>query len=106
MEQTPTPLAQLIPAAPDIVERVDASKKGAGSIWYSRTGRFKKFVWQVEFPVEIQRHLEHQLKGNKNTTNSDLEAFGFVCAFLILEQNVLVKHQHIALYCDNTPTVS
>lgn len=106
VEQTPTPLAQLIPAAPDIVGRVDASKKGAGGVWYSRSGRFKKFVWQVEFPPEIQRHLEHQLKGNNNTTNSDLEAFGFVCAFLVLEHHVSVQHQHIALYCDNTPTVS
>ena len=53
VEQTPTPLAQLIPAAPDIVERVDASKKGVGGVWYSRTGCFQKFVWQVEFPSKI-----------------------------------------------------
>lgn len=58
VEQNPTPLAQLIPAEPDIIGRVDASKKGAGGVWYSRTGRFKKFVWQIEFPDEIQHHLE------------------------------------------------
>ena len=102
----PTPLAQLIPACPDVLGKVDASKKGAGGIWWSTNNEFPPIVWQVEFPPELQRNLEHQAKGNVNATNSDYEALGFVMAFLVLEQHVSVRHKHIDLCCDNTPTVS
>ena len=37
---------------------------------------------------------------------SDLKAFGFMHTFLILEYHIDVKHLHIALYCDNTLTMS
>ena len=67
----PTPLAQLIPAYPDVLGKVDASKKGAGGIWWSTNNEFPPTVWQVEFPPELQRNLEHQAKGNVNATNSD-----------------------------------
>ena len=33
LDGRPTPLTQLIPAKPDIIGKVDISKKGAGSIW-------------------------------------------------------------------------
>ena len=106
VERTPTSLTQLIPAEPDIIGKVDILKLRAGGIWYSAHSKFKKFVWQFKFLANIQQHLEVQLKGNKNTTNSDLETFGFVYAFLILEQNMLVRGQHIRLYCNNSLTIS
>ena len=57
--------------------------------------------WQVEFPPKTQRNLEHQAKGNVNTTSSDYESLDFVMEFLVLEQHVNVRHKNIALCCDN-----
>ena len=102
----PTPLVQLIPKNPDILGKVDASKHGAGGIWWSATNNFPPLVWQYEFPKELQTNLEVQIKGNTNATNLDYKALGFVTAVLILEEYVNVRHKHITLYCNNTSTVS
>ena len=58
-------------------------------------------MWQYKFLPEIQEFLQEQIKGNKNTTNSDLEAFGFVFIFLILEHYISIMHLYLALYCDS-----
>ena len=92
LAKEPTPLGQLILGSLDIWGTVDRSKHGTGGVWHSTTNKFIKFAWQVAFPEEIQRHLEYQLKGNTNATNSNLKALSFVLAFLFLEANMSVAY--------------
>ena len=81
-------------------------EKGSGVTWWSTNNEFPPIVWQVGFPPETQRNLEHQAKGKVSATNSDCEALGFTIAFLVIEHHVSVQHEHMALCCDNTPAVS
>ena len=71
-----------------------------------RIKRLPPLVQQYEFPEELKKNLEVQLKGNTNAANSDYKALSFIIAFLILEEHVNMRHKHITLYYNNTPTVS
>ena len=56
--EEPAPLGQLIPEEPDAWGFLDASKHGARGVWYSKTSKFQKFMWQYKFPPEIQKFLQ------------------------------------------------
>ena len=101
----PTLLRQAIPQYPQFVVFADASKEGAGGTVCSITNEFRPLTFRLGLPRKIQRVLEKQQKGNKNVTNSDLEALGCVVGFLVVATNLNVKGKTMAIFCDNTPAV-
>ena len=105
VSREPTLLQQVIPQYPDIIIFVDASKEGAGGTAYSMKNEFRPLTFRLGFPLEIQKMLEKQLKGNTNVANADLEALGHVAGFLFVATNINVKGKTLAIFCDNAPTI-
>jgi hypothetical protein len=64
-------------------------------------------VWRVEWPTNIPQNIVSFDNPNSKITNSDLEMADMLIHYLVLEHHlVLLKHAHVAAWCDNTPTVS
>ena len=102
----PSKARNLVPNMPSFVGPHDASKLGAGGVWYGGTKRLPPTVWRVEWPKEVKDSLisEHNLKGQ--ITNSDLELAGQILQMLVLEGMIDLEDQHTLTSCDNTPTVA
>jgi len=104
--QHPTPCTDLIPAQPDYLGYCDASKQGAGGVWFGGNRQLPPIVWRIRFPNEIQRQLVSQKNPTGSITNSDLEMAGLLMHWLVLENIANLQHAHVASGCDNTPTVA
>jgi len=102
----PTPCADLVPAAPDYGGYCDASKAGAGGVWFGLQKDLPPLVWRIAFPKDIQDDMVSTANPNGRITNSDLEMTGLLCQWLVLERLADLEHTHIAVGCDNTPMVA
>jgi len=104
----PTHLKQLVADEPGYIGYCDASKKGAGGVWFCGTGRsdLEPTVWRVAWPKEIQDDVVSFDNPQGTITNSDLEMAGLLLHYLVLKNLTELKHVHVAAWCDNTPTVS
>ena len=101
-----TPCADLIPAKPDFLGYCDASKLGAGGVWFGENRNLPPIVWRIRFPHTIQAQLVSQKNPTGTITNSDLEMAGLLMHWLVLENVANLQHAHVASGCDNTPTVA
>jgi hypothetical protein len=107
MEKHPTSVHQLVRDYPNFVGYSDACALGAGGAWTSGTSRLHPFMWQVEWPSDIREAVCSAHNPTGHITINDLELAGAVLNWLALEaQNLEIKNKHVALFCDNTPTVS
>ncbi len=104
--QTPTPCTNLIPTEPDYIGYCDASKTGAGGVWFGGIRSLPPIVWRIPFPEKIQQKLVSQNNPSGTITNSDLEMAGLLMHWIVLESVADVQHAHVAAGCDNTPTVA
>jgi len=102
----PTPCHDLVPAPADYGGYCDASKHGAGGVWFGLNKALPPIVWRVPFTTEIQQDIVLPANPQGKITNSDLEMAGLLLQWLILEQFADLAHTHVACWCDNTPTVA
>jgi len=102
----PTPCVDLVPAPADYGGYCDASKGGAGGVWFGLNKKLPAIVWRVEFPIEIQKQLVSFDNPKGSISNSDLEMAGLLLQWMVLENFADLAHAHVACWCDNTPTVS
>ena len=103
----PTSTKELVVGEPDYLGYCDASGIGAGGVWFGVHAELDPIVWRVEFPHDIRDRLVSESNPTGDITNSDLELAGLVLHWLVLEYVVDdLRHKHVAMYCDNTPTVA
>jgi len=102
----PTLCSDLVPAPPDYTGYCDASKMGAGGMWFGANKQLPAIVWRISFPDDIQEQICSDSNPLGTLTNSDLEMAGLVCQWLVLECLADLQHCHVAVGCDNTPTVA
>ena len=102
----PTHVREIVPAPPDYVGYCDASKLGAGGVWFSGRLHLRPTVWRHEWPAWVQDNFLSADNPTGIVTNSDLEMAGLLLHWCALEPLVHLNHTHVAIYCDNTPTVS
>jgi len=92
---------------PGCIGHCNAAKQGAGGVWFGGTKGLQPTVWRVEFPDDIQARFWSAKNPQGNITNSDLKMAALLLHWLVLEQLVpSLKHEHVAAWSDNTPTVS
>jgi hypothetical protein len=107
MQKHPTSVLQLMSNYPDYIGYSDACRLGAGGAWCSGLKEISPFIWQVQWPEDIQNDLNTDDNPEGSLTINDLELAGAVLNFLALEcQNVNLQFHHIGLFCDNTSAVS
>ncbi len=104
--RNPIPCTDLMPAPADFVGYCDASKNGAGGIWFGLNKDLPPIVWRIPFPERIQQQVISQNNPHGKISNSDLEMIGLLFQWLVLEKFVDLAHAHVAIWCDNTPTVA
>jgi len=99
----PMPCTDLVPVLADFGGYCDASKEGAGGVWF---GLNKSLPPRVTFPPEIQKEIVSEANPTGKISNSDLEMTGLLLHWLVLERIADLAHSHVACWCDNTPTVA
>jgi len=104
--QDPTLCTDLVPALVDFGGYCDASKEGAGEVWFGLNKALPPLVWQVLFPLEIQNDIVSEANPTRKISNSNLEMTGLLLHWLVLERIADLAHLHVACWCNNTPTVA
>ena len=98
----PTKCAELVPGWPDFVGIKDASSHGVGGIVVGENAACIPTVFRAEWPDDIKAAYKRE-----DITNSDLECAGLLLLFLVMEAVCrLVIGSRVALFSDNSPTVS
>jgi len=102
----PTPCADLLPATATYGGYCDASKKGAGGVWFGIDKLLPPIVWRIALPQHLQDEVVSFENPKGTISNSDLEMLGLLLQWLVLEHFADLAHTHVACWCDNTPTVA
>lgn len=100
----PTSVYELIPTLPAYAGTSDASKWGAGGVWFSDTISLLPLVWFLEWPPAITAGLE-----NKTISIAALELAAILLQWLTLEYAVQpqqLRHVSVATRADNTNAVA
>ena len=106
MAREPTSVRLLVMCPPTYISYTDACKLSVGGVWCSGKTRLKPFLWQVEWPKDIQDSLVTVENPNGSVTVNDLELAGALLGFLVLENyGVPLQYCHLATFCDNMTTV-
>ena len=102
----PTSIFQLVSRPPHYISYTDACGRGAGGVWCSGTSSLTPFLWQVEWPADIQANLVTSSNPKGTITINDLELAGILLGLIALEgQNIPLRHIHLATFCDNISAV-
>ena len=92
---------------PDYVGIMDAAKEGTGGVVIGEGSACVPTVFRLEWPQEVQAQVVTEDNPDGTITNSDLEMAGLLLCWLVLEHVAPdLYHKHIALFCDNSPTVA
>jgi len=102
----PTYCPNLVAAPPSFGGYCDTSKHGAGGVWFGYHRTLPPIAWRVQFPDNISNNVVSAANPKGTISNSDLEMTGMLLAWLVLETIVDLKHAHVWLGCDNTPSVA
>ena len=104
----PTHVKQLIrDPEPDVGGIVDASGEGVGGVIFGMKRACTPTVFRFKWPISITSQLQTESNPTGRITNSDLEMAGLVFLWLAMEHIVGdLKHKHILLLSDNSPSVS
>jgi hypothetical protein len=84
----PTDVAELIEHPPSYQRFVDASKWGAGGVWFSGTKQLIPVVWFYEWPQDIRYQFCSSSNKTGTLTISDLELIEILLHWLVLEHIV------------------
>ena len=107
LKDHPTHISKLVEDYPAFIGYSDACGMGAGGIWCSGTKPLSPFVWQYEWPGDIQQSLITDRNPTGTLTINDLELAGIALNWLALESSgVPIEESHIGIFCDNTSAVS
>ena len=107
MAMHPTSIFLLVTQPPALIQYTDACKLGAGGVWCSGTSAITPFLWQVEWPADVQAALVTRENPTGTITINDLELAGILLGILALEnRGVSLTHRHLACYCDNSSAVA
>lgn len=103
----PTHCAQLVPRKPKRIDFCDASKAGTSGVWIGRelVRAGSPIGRQVEFLPAAQAAFAQEGNLIGATTNSDAKRAGLLLRWLALKLQVDLRHQHVAVFCGNQPTV-
>ena len=102
----PTHARELVVGEAAYKETLDASGEGAGGVWPPGNKPLAPVVWRLQWPQGIKDALMTWENPKGTITNSDLEMAADLLGWLVLEGNVLLKHEHVGLCSDNSATVS
>jgi hypothetical protein len=104
----PTKCSELVMGDPDFVGVKDASVHGVGEIIVGESMACVPTVFQMEWPQWVKEEVIKTNTGQEGTlTNSDLEMAGLLLLFLVMEEVCDMQPGcHVALFSDNSPTVS
>jgi hypothetical protein len=107
LKRHPSSVLQLVTNYPDYLGYSDACRLGAGSTWSSGLKHITPFLWQVEWPQDIQDSLVSDFNKNGTLTINDLELAGIALNWLALEcqSNIPLAFHHIGMFCDNMSAV-
>ena len=81
----PTPVQLLVSEYPNYIQYTDACKLGAGGVITPGLDAIQYWVWQLEWPLDIQKELVSATNRNGRITINDLELGGLVLGWLVLE---------------------
>jgi hypothetical protein len=102
----PAHVRELVPNLASYIGFCDACKRGASGVWLGASKNLHPVVWRLAWPADITARLASRSNPEGNITINDLEMAGLLLQHLVLEMLVLLKHEHVAAWCDNTSTVS
>ncbi len=107
LASTPTPVQLLVTDYPNYIQYTDACKLGAGGVITPGIDAFFYYVWQYEWPQDIQDMLVSWQNPNGTLTINDLELAGMVLGWLVIEYVIGdLEYKHIGSFCDNTSAVA
>jgi hypothetical protein len=103
----PTQCRELVTAWPDFIGVKDASKHGVGGVILGEKAACTPTVFRVEWPEDVKRDINTVENPRGRLTNSDLEMAGLLLLWLVMEDVCRLRlGSHVALFSDNSPTVS
>jgi hypothetical protein len=104
----PPKCSELVMGAPDFVGVKDASVHGVGGIVIGENMACVPTVFRMEWPEWVKEEVRKTNCGKGGSlTNSDLEMAGLLLLFLVMEEVCdLQPGCHVALFSDNSPTIS
>jgi hypothetical protein len=106
LARRPTHVSEVVRCEPEVVQFVDAAKRGAGGVIFGQTRPLPPTVWSVQFPLDIQQRIVSQSNPKGDLTNSDLELAAVVIGQMAVAQITSMTHTRCLTFSDNTPTVS
>jgi hypothetical protein len=97
----------VVQAWPDYIGICDASSFGFGGVIVGENSECPPTVVQLQWPKDITNNVKSNSNPNGLITNSDLKMAGLLIIFLVMEEIICdLTEANIALFSDNTPTVS
>ncbi len=103
----PTRCKELVQAWPDYIGICDASSFGFGGVIVGEISKCPPTVVCLQWPADITNNVKSDSNPNGTITDSDLEMAGLLLVPLVMEEIVCdLREQNIALFSNNTPTVS
>ena len=103
----PTECKDLVAGWPDYIGIVDASSHGVGGVILGELSDLPPTVFRLQWPEYISTDLVSFENRAGKISNSDLEMAGLLLLWLCLEGTAPdLAHKHVALFSDNSPTVS
>jgi hypothetical protein len=104
---SPTRCQELVRGWPDYVGICNVSSVGVGGVIVGKNRACTPIVFQLQWPPDITATVKSVSNPDGMTTNSDLEMAGLLLLLLVMEGVVCnLKKVNVALFSDNTPTVS
>ena len=103
----PTKCKDLVAGWPDYIGIVDAFSHGVGGVVIGELSGLPPTVFRLQWPDDISSDLVSFDNPSGTINNSDLEMAGLLLLWLCIEGVAPdLAHKHIALFSDNSPTVS
>ena len=106
MRARPSHVNELVGQPIADVGNMDASKVGAGGVWFSTESCYPPTVWRLEWPPDVWILLVSDRNPKGSITNSDLEMAAILIQWLVLEHITITMHRSALARSDNTPACS
>ena len=103
----PTKCTALVQSWPDYIGITDASSFGAGGVVIGENKAVAPTVFRVQWPTDVTNDIVSFTNPSGRITNSDIEMAGLLLLWLTIEGVCPdLVDAHVALFSDNSPTVS